>query len=47
MQDPRFIVQKRQGAIIREADRQDLWQKWGSIMLNVTIVSSSDQTENI
>jgi hypothetical protein len=37
MQDPRFIVQKRQGAIIREADRQDLWQKWGSIMLNVTI----------
>lgn len=37
MQDPRFIVQKRQGAIIQEADRQDLWQKWGSIMLNITI----------
>lgn len=35
--DPRFIVQKRQGAIIKEADRQDLWQEWGSIMLNITL----------
>lgn len=39
MTDPRFIVQKRQGAVIKEADRQDLWQKWGSIMLNITIPS--------
>lgn len=37
MNDPRFVVQKRQGAVIREADRQDLWQKWGSIMLNITV----------
>jgi len=37
MTDPRFVVQKRQGAIIHEADRQDLWQKWGSIMLNITV----------
>jgi hypothetical protein len=37
MTDPRFIVQKRQGAIIAEAERQDLWQKWGSIMLNITV----------
>jgi len=37
MSDPRFIVQKRQGAILQEAFRQDLWQRWGSIMLNVTI----------
>ncbi len=37
MNDPRFTVQKRQGAIIKEATRQDLWQKWGSIMLNIMI----------
>lgn len=37
MNDPRFIVQKKQGAIILEAVRQDLWQKWGSIMLNITV----------
>ena len=37
MKDPRFIVQKRYGAIINEADRQDLWQRWGSIMLNITV----------
>lgn len=37
LKDPRFIVQKRQGAIIQDAERQDLWQKWGSIMLNVTM----------
>ena len=37
MQDPRFTVQKRQGAIIHEADRQDLWHKWENIMLNITI----------
>lgn len=37
MQDPRFIVQKRRGAIISEAKDQSLWQKWGSMMLNITI----------
>jgi hypothetical protein len=37
MKDPRFIVQKRCGAIIKEADRQDLWQEWGSKMLNITL----------
>jgi hypothetical protein len=37
MKDPRFIVQKRQGAVIKEAVRQDLWQQWGSIMLNITV----------
>jgi hypothetical protein len=37
MKDPRFIVQKRHGAIIIEATRQDLWQQWGSIMMNVVI----------
>lgn len=37
MKDPRFIVQKKQGAIIQEATRQDLWQKWGSFMLNITV----------
>lgn len=37
MKDPRFIVQKRQGAIIKEAENQTLWQKWGSIMLNITL----------
>lgn len=35
--DPRFIVQKKQGAILQEAVRQDLWQQWGLIMMNVTI----------
>lgn len=37
MTDPRFMVQKRRGAIISEAKRQDLWEKWGSIMLNITV----------
>jgi hypothetical protein len=37
MNDPRFMVQKRRGAIIKEADDQELWRKWGSIMVNVTI----------
>ena len=37
MKDPRFIVAKRQGAIISEAVNQDLWQKWGSIMLNMAV----------
>ncbi len=37
MKDPRFQVQKRLGAIVRDADRQDLWQKWGSIMLNISL----------
>lgn len=37
MTDPRFQVQKRLGAIVHDADRQDLWQQWGSIMLNITI----------
>lgn len=37
MVDPRFMVQKRRGAIIHEATNEDLWQKWGSIMLNVTV----------
>lgn len=37
LKDPRFIVQKKQGAIIQDAERQDLWQKWGSIMLNITV----------
>lgn len=37
MSDPRFIVQKKQGAVILEAVRQDLWQQWGSIMLNITL----------
>lgn len=36
LQDPRFIVQKRCGAIIAEAKRQDLWQQWGSTMMNIT-----------
>lgn len=36
LKDPRFIVQKRKGAIIVEATRQDLWQEWGSMMLNIT-----------
>lgn len=35
--DPRFIVQKRQGAVLRDAERQDLWQQWGTIMLNITV----------
>ena len=35
LKDPRFIVQKRKGAIIQEADRQDLWLAWGNIMLNI------------
>ena len=37
LNDPRFIVQKRQGAILKEAERQDLWQQWGAIMVNITI----------
>ncbi len=37
MKDPRFIVQKRQGAIIEEATDKELWEKWGSIMLNITV----------
>lgn len=37
LKDPRFIVQKKQGAILQDAERQDLWQKWGSIMLNITV----------
>lgn len=37
MTDPRFMVQKRQGAIIKEADRQDLWKEWGALMVNITI----------
>jgi hypothetical protein len=37
MTDPRFIVQKRRGAIISEAKNQELWQKWGSIMLNIMV----------
>lgn len=37
MVDPRFQVTKRLGAIVHEADRQDLWQQWASIMLNITI----------
>lgn len=38
LKDPRFIVQKKQGAILQDAERQDLWQKWGSIMLNITVM---------
>lgn len=45
LNDPRFIVQKKKPAIIREAERQDLWQKWGSIMLNVTIPSKERAAE--
>lgn len=37
LQDPRFIVRKKQGAIIQEAERQDLWAQWGAIMMNVTV----------
>jgi hypothetical protein len=37
LNDPRFQVQKRLGAIVHEADRQDLWQQWGSIMLNIIL----------
>ncbi len=37
MKDPRFVVQKRYGAIEHEADNQEMWQKWGSIMLNITV----------
>lgn len=37
LKDPRFIVQKKQGAIIVEAKRQDLWTHWGRIMTNVTV----------
>lgn len=36
LKDPRFIVQKRKGAIIRDADRKDLWEEWGSKMLDIT-----------
>ena len=34
--DPRFVVAKKQGAIIQEAVRQDLWREWGAIMLDIT-----------
>lgn len=37
LKDPRFIVQKRQGAIIMEAKRQDLWRDWGRILTNMTM----------
>lgn len=37
LKDPRFIVQKKQGAVIVEAVRQDLWKEWGAIMTNVTV----------
>jgi hypothetical protein len=37
LNDPRFIVQKRQGAIIKEATRQDLWAQWGALMVNITV----------
>lgn len=35
LNDPRFIMQHRQGAILKEADNQELWQRWGSLMLNI------------
>lgn len=37
MTDPRFLVQKRKSAIISDATNKELWQKWGSIMLNITV----------
>lgn len=37
MRDPRFVVQKRFGAIISEATHKEMWQQWGSIMLNITL----------
>lgn len=37
MNDPRFVVQKRYSAITNYATRQDLWDRWGSIMLNITV----------
>jgi hypothetical protein len=37
MKDPRFIVQKRAGAIIVEAKRQDLWTQWGRVLTNMTL----------
>jgi hypothetical protein len=37
LNDPRFIVQKSRGAIVKEATRQDLWQEWGSIMMDMTM----------
>lgn len=38
MTDPRFIVQKRYAAVEKFATRQDLWDKWASIMMNITIM---------
>jgi hypothetical protein len=37
LKDPRFIVQKKKAAIVKEAERQDLWQMWGSKMLNIAL----------
>jgi hypothetical protein len=37
MRDPRFIVQKRHGAIISDATNTEMWQKWGALMLNITV----------
>lgn len=37
MKDPRFLVQKKHGAIISEAVHSELWQQYGSILLNITI----------
>ena len=36
LKDPRFVVQKRYGAIVQDATNKELWAKWGSIMLNIT-----------
>lgn len=37
LKDPRFQVTKRLGAVVHEAERQDLWQEWASIRTNISV----------
>ncbi len=37
LKDPRFQVQKRKQAIVKDADRQDLWHQWAGIKMNITV----------